>query len=462
MVALPGGRGSVSVYNRGVISRARVNALVHHFLPDSLSPGQSAFPALSRINLAEPEKSKAELFEALSERFEPLVAKAFTVKILNLFRARHQMRTRASSVLSRPFGLVIDPSNVCELACPGCVHSERNEAFKIFDWPNGTLSEARFAELLKLYGPYAVGAYFCNYGEPLLNLRTPHLIRTAKTYLMGTALSTSLSVRKLDAEAYVESGLDFMVMSIDGATQPVYQQFRRNGDLELVFGNIRKLVDAKRKLRRKTPVLSWNFLAFEHNVHELALAERMARKLGVNQFRIVNPFDVGWDDPAIRPAADVKGEVRRLDSLSFASDADNWNPFPESLDAESITRAFEQPWAACDESPGSGHTCHWLYKNMVMDATGRIMPCCGGPRPDTNLVFGRFDGNADVFNSPLYRQARAHFAGTVGASGNQPHCTQCEWDHTTVNIGSEEIRRYFRAADPAFFDRASLRLLSDW
>jgi hypothetical protein len=31
-----------------------------------------------------------------------------------------------------------------------------------------------------------------------------------------------------------------------------------------------------------------------------------------------------------------------------------------------------------------------------------------------------------------------------------------------VNIGSEEIRRYFRAADPAFFDRASLRLLSNW
>ena len=64
------------------------------------------------------------------------------------------------------------------------------------------------------------------------------LIRLAKTYLMGTAISTSLSVRRFDAEAYVESGLDFMGLSIDGATQSVYQRFRRNGDLQLVFDNV--------------------------------------------------------------------------------------------------------------------------------------------------------------------------------------------------------------------------------
>jgi MoaA/NifB/PqqE/SkfB family radical SAM enzyme len=266
---------------------------------------------------------------------------------------------------------------MCQLACPGCVHSTRNEALKVFDWPKGTLSEARLSALLKLYGPYAIGAYFCDYGEPLLNLQTPKLIRLAKTYLMGTALSTSLSVRRFDADAYVESGLDFMVISIDGATQPVYERFRRKGDLELVFSNIRELVDAKRRLRKRTPVLSWNFLAFEHNAHEISLAARMARKLGVNQFRIVNPFDVRWDDPEIRPAP-VEGAVRRLDSLSIASEADNWNPFPETVDGGAITRAFEDLWneqAASDSPPSFGHTCHWLYKNIVMDATGRILPC---------------------------------------------------------------------------------------
>ena len=359
---------------------------------------------------------------------------------------------------------------MCQLACPGCVHSDRNETLKVFDWPKGTLSEDRLSALLRLYGPHAIGVYFCNYGEPLLNLNTPKLIRLAKTYLLGAALSTSLSVQRFDAEAYVESGLDFMVLSIDGATQAVYQQFRRNGDIELVFSNVRKLVSAKRKLGKRTPLLSWNFLAFEHNAHEIPLAARMARTLGVNHFRVVNPFDVGWDDPEIRPAA-VKGGVRRLDLFSIANRPENWNPFPESIDAASIARAFENPWHADDvnDSASAGHTCHWLYKNMVMDANGRIMPCCGGPRPDTNLVFASFDGGgSDPFNSEKYRQARAWFSGggqisdDNSAANGAPHCTRCEWDQETVNIGSSEIRRYFRAADAAFFDRGSLNILSGW
>jgi MoaA/NifB/PqqE/SkfB family radical SAM enzyme len=410
------------------------------------------------------QRSKAELYAGLyAARFSPFAAQALTVKILNLFLARYHLRARSSTVLSRPFGLVIDPSNVCRLACPGCVHSDRNQALEIFDWPNGTLPESRIAALLELYGPYAIGAYFCNYGEPLLNLQTPRFIRLAKTYLMSTALSTSLSVQRFDAEAYVRSGLDFMVISIDGATQPVYQRFRRNGDLELVFGNIRKLVEAKRRLRRRTPVLSWNFLAFEHNVHEIPAAVQKARKLGVNQFRVVNPFDVTWDDPSIRPAA-VEGGVRRLDTFSTASDPENWNPFPEEAPKAAVTSAFEKLWSdppAVNDRPSSGHTCHWLYKNIVMDAGGRIMPCCGGPPRDGSLVFDTLEGaGRDVFNSEKYRQARLWFS-TGYVSENAPYCTRCEWDHATVNIGSQEILRYFRSADPAFFDRRSLRLLSE-
>lgn len=463
------------------LSYRMLSMLFHRLVPASLYGGETLFPLLSGIDqelrgsstvsiTAILERSKPDLFRRLLARFDSPVAQALTFKILNLCLARHHFQARSTSLLSRPYGLVIDPSNICQLACPGCVHSTRSEALKVFDWPKGTLSEDRLSALLKLYGPHAIGVYFCNYGEPLLNLNTPKLIRLAKTYLLGAALSTSLSVQRFDAEAYVQSGLDFMVLSIDGATQPVYEQFRRNGDLELVFGNVRKLVSAKRRLGKRTPLLSWNFLAFEHNAHEIPMAARMARALGVNHFRVVNPFDVGWDDPEIRPAA-VKGGVRRLDLFSIANRPENWNPFPESIDAASIARAFENPWhaRASNDSATAGHTCHWLYKNMVMDANGRIMPCCGGPRPDTNLVFASFDGGgSDPFNSEKYRQARAWFSGGArvsddnSAANGAPYCTRCEWDQETVNIGSSEIRRYFRAADAAFFDRGSLDILSGW
>ncbi len=459
-----------------------LGALFHRLVPASAYGSETAFSILSKIDaelrqcrradsaVATLERSKADLYARLSARFAQVVAQALTLKILNLFLARFHFNARSSSLLSRPFGLVVDPSNMCQLACPGCVHSTRLEDLKLFDWPGGTLSQECFSALLKLYGPYAIGVYFCNYGEPLLNLATPKLIRLAKTYLIGTALSTSLSVRKFDADAYVESGLDLMVLSIDGATQPVYEQYRRNGDIELVFGNIRKLVSAKRRLGKRTPVLSWNFLAFEHNAHEIPQAVRMARRLGVNRFRVVNPFQVHWDDPNVH-VAPIKGRVQRLDWLSMASSSENWNPFPDHLDRSVIAREFENSWRAPpanDSPPSSGHTCHWLYKNIVMDSTGRILPCCGAPRRDTNLVFTRFDGKtSDPFNADKYREARAWFSAGSPAlndarAASAPYCTRCEWDHTVVNIGSPEIMRYFRAADAAFFDRASLRILSGW
>ena len=459
--------------------------LLRSAIPEPLYRSRTAFPALSRtrqeldgtksVSAAVEilNRAKPDLCARLSPRFPSPLAEALTLKVLNLLLARHHFRARSTSLLSRPFGLVVDPSNVCQLACPGCVHSDRSELLQIFDWPKGTLSETRLSALLKRYSPYAIEMLFYNYGEPLLNLGTPRLIRMAKSCLMKTAISTTLSVRRFDAEAYVESGLDLVHLSIDGATQPVYQRFRRNGDLELVLGNLRKLVDAKRRLGKRYPILDWNFLAFEHNAHEIPLAARMARKLGVNTFRVVNPFDVSWDDAEIRPAM-LKPRVagdRRFDWPSLADQPTNWNPFPESVDGNAILEAYENPWAgqAADDSPPSpGHSCHWLYKNMVMDATGRIMPCCGSPRPDINLVFGKFDGNGtDPFNSEKYREARAWFSGEVlppafPTSNDAPHCTQCEWDHTAVNVGSANIRHYFQSASGAFFDRQSLGILSGW
>jgi len=450
--------------------------LFHHFIDASLYGGDTLFPMLSALErelsasddfaaaTAITGRVKPQLEQRLRARIgSPAASQALTLKVLNLYLARQHFRARSSFLTSRPIGLVVDPSNVCTLACPGCVHSAHSEALRLFNWPKGTLSEDRLASLLRIYGPHAIGIYFCNYGEPLLNLNTPKLIRLAKCYLLWASLSTSLSVRRFDPEAYVKSGLDLMILSIDGATQPVYERFRRNGNLGLVLENVRQLVHAKRRLKKRTPVLSWNFLAFEHNVHEIPLAERMARDLGLDQFRVVHPFDVTWDDPQIRPAA-VKPRVELLNWHAASNLPENWNPFPSDLDADAIGRAFADPW-----KPGvpavrsSGHTCHWLYKNMVMDANGRIMPCCGAPRPDTNLVFAEFDGSqTDPFNSEKYRQARSFFAGAAPPAAGAPHCVNCEWDQTLVNIGSDEISRYLRAADPAFFDRRTVRLLSEW
>ncbi len=291
------------------------------------------------------DTSKPVLFECLRKHFEfPIEAKALTQKILNLCLAKYHFLSRSTVVLSRPFGLVIDPSNSCNLACPGCVHSQQVKALKLFEWNPGLLAESRVAAFLKSYGPNATHATLCNYGEPLINPDTPKFVRIAKSYLIQTWLSTNISVLRFDAEAYVESGLDFMVLSIDGATQPVYERFRKKGKLELVFENIRKLVEAKRRLGRSMPIVQWRFLGFEHNVHEIPLAIEKARELGVDQFVAAPAWDISWDDPDIRPA------VMEPFSVSLGPDhrtaaIENWNPFQDNLAESTLEREFEQRWA---------------------------------------------------------------------------------------------------------------------
>ncbi len=374
---------------------------------------------------------------------------------------------------------MVDPINNCNLACPGCVHSPRSKELELFQWNSGMLSPERYAALLGRYGPYAVQITLCNYGEPLMNPATPGFIRRAKSYLATTTLSTNMTAKKFDAEAYALSGLDFMTLSIDGATQGVYEKYRRKGDIEQIFRNIRSLVEARQRLGKGTPVISWQFLAFEHNAHEIDAATAMARELGVDQIDVTIPFDVSWDDPQVRPAA-IEPVSIPFHQESGRRMIDNWNPFPEDLDAAAIDAAFHAGWMEqlalqpeADFNPGarSDHMCHWLYKNMVMDATGRVIPCCAAPRPDADLVFDRFNGEAgDSFNTEKYRLARLSFADKAAYAmaraastlAVDPHCANCDWysDQQAAVIGGAQIEKYFRIAGNGLFDSESIRILS--
>jgi MoaA/NifB/PqqE/SkfB family radical SAM enzyme len=418
------------------------------------------------------DRSKPEMFERVNAHFEsPTVSKAVTVKVLNLCLAKYHFRMRHTRLASRPFGLLVDPSNVCNLACPGCVHSAVPKEQKIFIWGTGMLSEDRMTALLDRYGPTAIHVVFCNYGEPAVNPETPKYIRLAKSHLMGAMLSTNLSLERFDAEAYVNSGLDYMSISIDGATQGVYEKFRKKGSLELVLRNVQRLVEAKRRLGKRTPVLAWHLLAFEHNAHEIPAAREMARQLGVDAFRALTPFDVSWDDPNVRVAS-VEPTVVEFNPRAQADVVANWNPFPEGLNTAAIDREFETPWVSHgDEAPSvSESTCHWLYKSLSMDSNGTIFPCGGAPRPGVDLIFDTFQGarGNDPYNSEKYRLARLSFADRrayeeqSASLGLSPHCAKCEWSKETANTDRVQIRQYFKSAGGALFSEKSLGVLSSW
>jgi hypothetical protein len=199
---------------------ALANRVLRHFAPRTISARIEEI--LSAIDqevvkqrnvqavLRSMDASRNALFRCFHNHYgSAVIAKLLTLKVLNLCLTKHHFLSRSTTLISRPFGLVVDPANVCNLACPGCVHSRVAKEQSLFQWKPGVLSGDRSARFLERYGPYAVQIMFCNYGEPLLNPDTPKFIRRAKSYLTQTMLSTNMSVGRFDADAYVGSGLDW-------------------------------------------------------------------------------------------------------------------------------------------------------------------------------------------------------------------------------------------------------------
>ncbi len=144
------------------------------------------------------DRAKPHMFDLVRRSLhDALAAKALTLKLLNLCLARRHFLARDAVLQSHPPGLVVDTSNACNLACPGCVHSARAKGLRLFDWKAGLISPNCFAAFLRQYGAPAIQVTLCNYGEPLTNPETPQLIRASKRYLLHTSISTNMTLPRL-------------------------------------------------------------------------------------------------------------------------------------------------------------------------------------------------------------------------------------------------------------------------
>jgi MoaA/NifB/PqqE/SkfB family radical SAM enzyme len=333
---------------------------------------------------------------------------------------------------------MMDPANNCHLGCPGCLHTRNRSISSTFDWPGGLLEPEMHEGLLETLGPYAWGGVYYN--------------------------STNLSVR-FDADALVQTGLNFLFLSIDGATQETYGRFRRGGELDLVLDNVRRLVEAKRRLGTGTPFLLWRYLTFEHNLHEVELARQLATELGVDQFSVTTPFGVAWDDPDVRAATSPhQGAYVLNPDARFRGPLDDWRISP--LAEEAIHRQFERAWvdrpgldAAADEpSRAQAPTCHWLYQSLTLDARGRVLPCCMAPEIHHHKVYGSASGArpetlvnlTDLRRSRLGFADRPAFDAEMASHPGQtaPYCSVC-WEKPEMTYTLDrDARRDLRLLDP--------------
>ena len=181
-----------------------------------------------------------------------------------------------------PISISFEPTTSCNLRCPECP-----SGLRAFSRPTGMLRKDFFRETIDQLSKDLTYLVFYFQGEPYLNPDFLNMVQYAASKKIYTATSTNAHYLKDDvARRTVESGLDRLIISIDGTTQETYQQYRVGGRLDKVLEGARNVVKWKKELKSRTPFIIFQFLVVRHNEHQIEEVQRLAREIGVDQVRL--------------------------------------------------------------------------------------------------------------------------------------------------------------------------------
>ena len=170
-----------------------------------------------------------------------------------------------------PISISFEPTTSCNLRCPECPSGLRE-----FTRPTGMLKKDFFRETIDDIHKEILYLIFYFQGEPYLNPDFLDMVKYASSKGIYTATSTNAHYLTDErAKKTVESGLDRLIISIDGTTQDVYQQYRVGGKLEKVIEGAKNIVKWKKELNSKTPFIFFQFLVVKPNEHQIEAVKKI-------------------------------------------------------------------------------------------------------------------------------------------------------------------------------------------
>src|SRR3982751_4636054 len=150
-----------------------------------------------------------------------------------------------------PISISFEPTTSCNLRCPECP-----SGLRAFTRPTGMLKKDFFRETIDQMSKELMYLVFYFQGEPYLNPDFLEMVKYASSKKIYTATSTNAHyLNDTNAKRTIESGLDRLIISIDGTTQDVYQQYRVGGQLDKVIAGAKNIVKWKKELNSKKPFI---------------------------------------------------------------------------------------------------------------------------------------------------------------------------------------------------------------
>lgn len=181
-----------------------------------------------------------------------------------------------------PITVSIEPTTACNLRCPECP-----SGLRAFTRETGNLKQDFFRKTIDELHRDLFYLIFYFQGEPYINPAFLDMVRYARQKRIYTITSTNGHfLTDENARETVLSGLDRLIISVDGTTQDTYEQYRVGGSLEQVLEGARRVVKWKKALKSKHPHIIFQFLVVKPNEHQIPDVYRLAREIGVDEVKL--------------------------------------------------------------------------------------------------------------------------------------------------------------------------------
>ncbi|MDO9256447.1 MAG: radical SAM/SPASM domain-containing protein [Bacteroidales bacterium] len=272
---------------------------------------------------------------------------------LNLRRVLNFVLVETSYFLSRliripiiagnPWAASIEPTTSCNLRCPECPTGMLS-----LSRPNGNMHVDVFGTILDKLSPDLMYLTLYFQGEPLLNPGFTKMVQMTRKRRIFVATSTNghyLNDRNVDE--IIKSGLNHLVISMDGTDQKTYEKYRVRGDLQTVSDGIERLVAAKKAVKSSTPFIELQFIVMRHNEHQIQQMREFAKQSGVDTLSFKTAQVYNFDaESAIIPTLKSKSRYRKT------SDGN---------------------WVMVNKIR---NRCHRIWSSLVITWDGKVVPCC--------------------------------------------------------------------------------------
>jgi radical SAM protein with 4Fe4S-binding SPASM domain len=274
-----------------------------------------------------------------------------------------------------PSFVSIEPVDYCNLRCPQCpvgMGIDKKQR-------GNQMSLDLFTHIVNEISETLFHIIFYFQGEPTLASSLPDMIQYAHSRNIFTSTSTNAQVLTDElAHELVQSGLDKLIISIDGATQEAYEAYRIGGKLEKAIAGVENIVKWKKTLNKATPFVEIQCLLLKSNENQIEEMKALAKRLGADRlvFKTAQFYNFENGNP-LMPENEKHCRYRK----------------DKTTGKYSIKNALH-------------NRCWRLWTGAVIDAKGDILPCCYSK--NGKFCFGNMEGNSfeNTWNSEPVRRFR--------------------------------------------------------